>query len=30
MLKPKIIETRRGSAHGPAIAQAGTPGALHR
>jgi hypothetical protein len=25
MLNPRIIETRRGSAHGPAIGQAGTP-----
>jgi hypothetical protein len=29
MLNPRIIETRRGSAHGPAIGQAASPRPLH-
>jgi hypothetical protein len=29
MLKPRIIETRRGSAHGLVLGQAGKPRPLH-
>jgi hypothetical protein len=29
MLNPRINDTRRASAHGPAIGQAGTPRPLH-